>query len=57
MLLNFIKASCIILTLFSVLLVIYAIVTSTFTNFTFWAIYFSVVIIDLILIQYLKKHS
>lgn len=57
MLLNIIKASAIILTLSSVLLVIYAIATSTFTSITFWAIYLAVVIIDLILIQYLKKQN
>ncbi len=53
--LNVIKAITIILTLSSVLLVIYAIVTSTFTNILFWIIYFTIVLLDLALIKYLKK--
>lgn len=57
MLLNIIKVSAITLTLLSVFLVIYAIVTSAYSNLTFWAVYFAVVVVDLILIQYMKKLS
>ncbi len=53
--LNFLKATTIILTLCSVLLVIYAIATSTYTSLSFWIAYFAVVITDLILINYMKK--
>lgn len=55
--LNILKASTVILTVSSVILVIYAIYTSTYFNFTFWAIYAGVVILDLILINYLKKYD
>ncbi len=53
--LNLIKAIATILTISSVVLVIYAIFTSTYYSPLFWSIYAGVVILALILINYVKK--
>ncbi|HZK42667.1 MAG TPA: hypothetical protein VFC73_00050 [Syntrophomonadaceae bacterium] len=57
MLTPIIKVLAIILTLSSIVLVIYAIATSVYTSLLFWAIYIAVVGIDLLLIRYLQKQE
>ncbi len=55
--LNIIKAIATLLTIASVVLVVYAIYTSTYYSFLFWAIYAGIVILALTLINYIKKYD
>lgn len=55
--LSTLKVAAITATLSSVALVIYAIMTSAYTNVLFWLVYFAVVGLDLIIINYLKKQT
>ncbi len=55
--LKIMKITATLLTLATILLVVYAIYTSTYANILFWAIYGGIVILDLIIIDKIKKYD